>query len=365
MKAVIKALSLATVLVCFFLTGFSQPGFEKVDQWLEDNVAKMGGRTILVIYKDGKLVYSHAENAMSKRQKLIGRFLAKRQGKEAHTDDFTSATRQMVASCSKWYSAALVMTFVDEGKLKLTDTVGKFLPVLSQHGRGNITISQCLSHMTGIKAPGLKESLAEMRNINSMDEAMNEIASYPMEGEPGKIFRYSNTGLQIAGAVIEKISRKSFETLFAERIAQPLEMKHTDFGKGKVALPAGGALSTPDDYLNFLIMILNKGMFNGKRVLSENSVAEMQVNRVSKEVTVAYSPAEAGNFGYGFGEWVMETSTVNNVSRTVTSPGLFGSFPWVDNEKKYAGFLMAFYLKSEGRNERYKSLKALVDEALK
>ena len=52
-------------------------------------------------------------------------------------------------------------------------------------------------------------------------------------------------------------------------------------------------------------------------------------------------------------------------SVAVTSPGLFGSFPWVDNQKKYAGFLFCFNLKSKGRNERYKELKQLVDEALK
>ncbi|MES2003308.1 MAG: serine hydrolase domain-containing protein [Bacteroidota bacterium] len=355
---------LSILLFFLVINAHAQKGFEKLDQWLEDNVSKMGGRVMLVIYKDGKTIYSHAENELSRRQKLVGRFLAKRQGKEANTDDYTNTTRQMVASCSKWFSAALVMSFVDEGKLKLTDTVGKFLPVLSQHRKGNITISQCLSHMTAIKSPGLKESLSEMRNINSMDEAIAEITSYPMEGEPGKIFRYSNTGLQIAGAVMEKISGKSFEQLFAERIARPLNLTNTDFGKGKVALPAGGASSTPDDYLAFVTMILNKGSFNGKQILREQSVAEMQVNRVTKDVKVAYSPAEAGNFGYGFGEWVMETSAVTNLSKAVTSPGLFGSFPWVDNEKKYAAFLMCFYLKSDGRNERYKELKALVDAAI-
>lgn len=353
------------VLLLFVVSSITaQPGFEKIDRWLQDNTPKMGGRAILVVYKDGKLMYSHAENELTRRQKLIGKFIARRQGKEANTDDYTNTTRQMVASCSKWFSAALVMTFVDEGKLQLSDTVGKYLPVLSQHGKGPITISQCLSHMTAIQSPDLKESLSEMRGISSMDEAIATIASYPMEGEPGKVFRYSNTGLQIAGAVIEKISSKSFEQLFAERIAAPLQMKNTDFGKGKVALPAGGASSTPDDYLNFLVMILNKGTFNGKRILSEKSVADMQVNRITKEVKIAYAPAEAGNFGYGFGEWVMETSSQTNLSKAVTSPGLFGSFPWVDNEKKYAGFLMTFYLKNEGRNQWYRELKALVDAAV-
>ena len=63
----------------------------------------------------------------------------------------------MIASSSKWYSAALVMTFVDEGKLRLTDTVGTWLPVLSTHGKGRITIGECFSHLTGIKEPPLKE----------------------------------------------------------------------------------------------------------------------------------------------------------------------------------------------------------------
>ena len=347
------------------ISATAQNNFSKLDSWLADNVSELGGQAILMVYKDGKIVYSHAENELSTRQKRIGKFVAKRQGKEANFDDYTSTKRLAIASCSKWLSAALVMTFVDEGKLKLTDTVGKWLPVLSQHGKGNITISQCLSHTTGIKAEGLKQSLTEMKNLNSMDEAIAQIAGLPMEGKPGTVFHYSNAGLQIAGAVIEKISRKSFETLFAERIAKPLEMKNTDFGRDKVSLPAGGAKSTPDDYMNFLVMMLNKGTFNSKRILSEQSVAEMQVNRITKDVKIAYSPAEAGNFGYGYGEWVMGTSSLDHITTAVTSPGLFGSFPLVDNEKHYCAFLMTFYLKNKGRNERYMELKSLLDEAVK
>lgn len=344
-------------------TANAQNKFSKLDNWLGDNVSEMGGRAILMVYKDGKIIYSHAENELSARQKRIGKFIAKRQGREANLDDYTKTTKQAIASCSKWLSAALIMTFIDEGKLKLPDTVGKWLPVLSQHGKGNITISQCLSHTTGIKAGGLKESLSEMKNVNSMDEAIAKIAALPMEGKPGTVFHYSNAGLQIAGAVIEKISGKNFETLFAERIAKPLQMKNTDFGKGKVALPAGGAKSTPEDYMNFLVMIMNKGLFKGKRILSEESIAEMQINRITKDVKIGYSPSEAGNFGYGYGEWVMETSSINNLTTAVTSPGLFGSFPVVDNEKHYCAFLMTFYLKNKGRQERYVELKGLLDEA--
>jgi CubicO group peptidase (beta-lactamase class C family) len=342
----------------------AQYNFNKVDKWLSDNSHELGGRTILVVTKNGQIVYTKAVNEMNFRQKAINRLVARRTGKEADLNDYTSTTRQMIASCSKWLSAALVMTFVDEGKLKETDTVGRFLPVLSRAGKGGITISQCLSHLTGIESASLRESLQEMQSINSMDEAMGKIAALPMEGEPGKVFHYSNTGLQIAGAVIEKISGKSFETLFAERIAQPLGMKNTDFGKGKVALPAGGAWSTPEDYMNFLVMIENKGLFNGKRILSEKSVNAMQVNRITQEVKVAYSPAEAGGLGYGYGEWVIEPAAGGAQSKSVSSPGLFGSFPWIDNEQHYCAFLMTFYLNNEGRTARYAALKKLVSEAL-
>lgn len=336
----------------------AQYNFEKLDAWLQSHAADMGGRAMLVICKDGKVVYSSAANEMTRRQKMAGKLIARRTGKTVNLDDFTRTTRQPIASCSKWLSAALVMTFVDEGKLRTDDTVGKFLPVLSEHGKGNITISQCLSHMTGIHTSSLKDDLQAMRSMSSMGEAMEAIAGQPMEGEPGTVFHYSNAGLQIAGAVIEKIAGKSFETLFAERIAKPLEMKNTDFGKGKVPLPAGGAQSTPDDYINFLVMIQHNGVFSGKRVLSEKSVREMQINRVTPEVKVVYSPPEAGKVAYGYGEWVMNASTVS-------SPGLFGSFPWVNMAKGYSGFLMAYSLNNNGRKERYAELMELVNNALK
>jgi CubicO group peptidase (beta-lactamase class C family) len=352
------------ILICAFAIAPAQD-FKKIDTWLNSTLEPMGGRAVLVIAdKTGKTVYSRSLNLMNMRQQFTAGMIMQGMGIKGGLEDFDPGTRVPIASCSKWLSAALVMRFVDEGALLLSDTVGKFLPVLSQHGKGNITISQCLSHTTGIKAPPLRESLQEMRDIKTMDEAIERIAILPMEGNPGTLFRYSNTGLQVAAAVIEKISGKDFETLFAEKIARPLDMKKTDFGLSRVPLPAGGARGSVEDYMNFLHMILNKGMYKGKRILSEKSVAAMQVNRITKDVKVAYSPAEAGSFGYGFGEWVMQSSSQNDLSKAVSSPGLFGSFPWVDNEKGYSAFLMTFYVNSRGRNERYLDLKQLVDSVL-
>src|SRR5581483_377244 len=128
------------VLLCLSraVTSLAQDNFSKVDQWLNENVRSLGGRTFLIVYKDDKVVYTHAAADMTGKQKMAGKFIARRQGREWNGDDYTVSTRLPIASCSKWLSAAVVMTFVDEGKLQVTDTVGKYLPVLTQHGKGNI-----------------------------------------------------------------------------------------------------------------------------------------------------------------------------------------------------------------------------------
>jgi CubicO group peptidase (beta-lactamase class C family) len=354
-----------------------QAQFDPVSKWLQNNIKDLGGRAVVLIYKDGKVLYNHAENDMSGLQKFAGKRVAEKQGKdsEALVKDFDSHTKILIASCSKWLSAALVMTFVDDGSLKLEDSVGKYLPVMTANGKGHIKIWHCLSHLTGIKTPPLREGIQQITSTRTMDAAIEKIALNPMEGEPGKIFHYSNAGLQIAAAVIEKISGKDFKTLFRERITIPCEMPDTDFGKANVPLAAGGASSTATDYLHFLSMMLNNGQYNGKRVLSEASVAAMQVNRISADCTLAYTPAEAAGWGYGFGEWVSPAcelltkqawpcTEINTRSSFASSPGLFGSFPWIDNEKKYAGILLTFGFKSKGRNERYRTLKKLVDAAV-
>jgi CubicO group peptidase (beta-lactamase class C family) len=111
-------------------------------------------------------------------------------------------------------------------------------------------------------------------------------------------------------------------------------------------------------------MILQKGSFNGKQILTEKSIDEMEINRIGSDVKVDYAPAEAKGLGYGYGEWVVPTTAEGKPSSWATSPGLFGSFPWIENEKHYSAFLMTFYLKNKGRHERYFGLKQLVDESL-
>ena len=181
---------------------------------------------------------------MSRKQKVIGKFVAKRQGKDVDEilKDYTFTTRASIASSSKWLSAALIMTFVDEGKLDPDDTIGKFLLVFTLHQKGNITIWECLSHLTAINEGNLKDSREIINQGATMNDVIEKIAEQPTEGEPGNVFHYSSIGLQIAAAFIEKVSGKDFKTLFSERIAIPCDMKNTDFGNARPPLPYGEKL---------------------------------------------------------------------------------------------------------------------------
>ncbi len=358
-----KQIKLLLFILTITLVCNAQNSFSLIDKWLQENIHEFGGRGVIMVWKDGKVLYSHAENKLNVREKLGIKGFARKQGKDEYEElkDFTQSTPKPIASCSKWLSAALFMTFVQEGRLSLDDTIGKFLPIMTQHKKGNISIKDCLCHLTSIKAPSLKQSILEQQEYKTMEEAMESIAKMPIEGEHGKSFHYSNVGLQIVGAIVEKISGQPFETLFQQRIAIPCEMRNTTFSTKIVASPAGGAVSTAEDYLQFLSMLLNGGVYKGVKVLNEEAVIAMQQN-YARNAAIVFTPDEAGNWGYGFGEWVIEDG--DNRANALSSPGLFGTFPWLDNKLGYAAILFTTNLHVKGRNERYTQLKWIVDKAI-
>ena len=180
---------------------------------------------------------------------------------------------------------------------------------------------------------------------------------------PGTSFFYGNIGLNIAGRVLEVISKKSFESLIKQRLFTPLEMKNSSFSPEDNAVnPSGGAVSTAADYMNFLTMILDKGMYKGKRILSEKAIAEMQTVQ-TKKAEKKFAPKVAEGYEYGLGEWIEEQDSNGN-SLVVSSPGLFGTWPYIDKCRGYACIFFLRKLLSEQKKELYQELKKKIDAQL-
>jgi CubicO group peptidase (beta-lactamase class C family) len=115
-------------------------------------------------------------------------------------------------------------------------------------------------------------------------------------------------------------------------------MPGTDYGGTTNPVIGNGGRSTPNDYLKFLNMILTGGVTtNGKRVLSEAAVTAMIQSQVGT-VGVDYSPYPpfllTGEGLYGIGDW-------RDAPAENSSPGEFGSHPWVNFNKRIVGFIFA------------------------
>lgn len=252
-------------------------------------------------------------------------------------------TVQYIASCSKWLSAALLMSQVDEGKLSLADTVGKFLPTFSARGKGGMTIQQLFSHTSGF--PGQSVQGYEREFGLSLVASVDSIAArVPLINRPGTFFDYGEVSMQVAGRIAEVVSGKGWNALFNEKIAQPCGMTSTSYGFGINPIIGGGAKSSANDYLKFLSMILNKGSYKGKRVLSEVSVDAMERSQIgAADISFSpYPPALLSTRGmYGLGLWRDLTGSGEQLIEA-SSPGLFGAHPWMNRDQKLTAIVFTF-----------------------
>jgi CubicO group peptidase (beta-lactamase class C family) len=272
---------------------------------------------------------------------------------------FTSRTVAPIASASKWLTAALVMIMVQEGKITLDDKVSTYIPEFAKYGKNYITIRHCLSHFTGV-GEGRKK-LFDGKKFASLEEEVNDIASHEIQSNPGTEFRYSGDGLNIAGRVLEIVNKKRFDMLAQQKLFRPLGMRNTSFSNpdGSAPNPSGGARSTAEDYMKFLAMLLHDGKHNGTQILSAESIKELKTIQTKPEL-IKYAPRTAEGFSYALGAWAIEGE--DGQASVLASPGLFGTWPLIDFEKKYAYLVVVKSLLGEQKKDLYLEMKDAIDE---
>ncbi len=270
-----------------------------------------------------------------------------------------------IASLSKPITAAAAMTFVDDGTFALDDAIDDLLPEMANRrvlrslesplddtvpANRAITIEDLLTSRLGLGAvmamPGtypIQIAEAERRLMTfgppwppspySPDEWIAVLGELPLIHQPGEGWLY-NTGIQVAGVLLERGGGKPLAEVLRERLFEPLGMTDTGFHltagqrdrmttaytpdhSGELvvldgvdgfwsqppAMPtaAGWLLSTLDDFWAFARLIVNRGEHNGKRVLSAAAVDAMTTNRLTAEQRSGARLFFGDDFGWGLG----------------------------------------------------------------
>jgi len=318
---------------------YGQTDFMPLTHEFNNHKSELGTHFACVLNKDGKNIF--------------------RKG----ADDFDVLDATSIGSFSQWLTTALVMTLVDQEKISLDDKVSLYLPIFETYGKKYITIRQCLSHQTGIEFPKSVGKLFEKSKFESLEEEVNAYASkHEISYNPGTSFTYNNIGINIAARIAEVVTKKSFEALITEKILKPVSMKNTSFSAKDKVNPSFSAVSTALDMNNFLLMLLNKGVFNNKRILSEKSIADMETMQMDNSF-MKNAPAPMSGFTYGLGEWIL-SKDIDSKSVVIGSSNMFGSWMFFDRCKGYCFVLLSKTPQGESKKVMYDDLKKAIDEII-
>ena len=243
-----------------------------------------------------------------------------------------------IFSMTKPITATAIMTLYDQGKLRLDDKVSKYIPEFAQtevyktvDGKYStepqleeLTIRHLLTHTSGIPYGWESSYTDSIYNIKqymtqdwTIEQMAKDLATVPLKFQPGTKYNYG-LGVDIAGYIVEVVSGKKLDDYFRSVIFNPLNMDDTAFYVAEnqmekmaviytlneddkievydnkftlgvtepptLLLGGAGLISTLGDYEIFCRMLLNKGVLNGKRVLSEQAVQLIMSDQLDPDV---------------------------------------------------------------------------------
>lgn len=256
---------------------------KKLDPFFD--ALESGGRMqgSVAIARDGKLLY---RRAVGMRTEANGAPV------EANVD-----TMYRVGSITKVFTAVLIYQLIDERRLSLGTKLSAFYPAIPNAER--ITIAHLLSHSSGLGNYPPPEAVADRASWvfqpQSKQQMLARFAALKPEYEPGEKSTYSNTNFTLLGYILEDVTRSTYAVQLQRRIARPLGLKRTRFGRAiqparneahsfsyddgrwtrhpeehpSVAAGSGSVVSTPSELAKFVSAI-----FNG-RLTTAKSVTEM------------------------------------------------------------------------------------------
>ena len=308
----IKILFAGLLTLALFTAAHAQtPDKAKLDQFFDRLAEKNKAMGSLTVARDGNVLYSRA--------------IGYRQINGTEKKPLTAATRYRVGSITKMFTAALVFQLVEKGKLKLTDTLDKFFPQISNAKK--ITIAHILAHRSGIHdLTDDRDYPTWKMNPKTQNEMLAIIAKGTPDFEPDAMYSYSNSGYVLLSYIVEKLTGKPYQEALKKRITSKIGLKDTYLGTGytdasknesfsyryvgdwkqeietHLSIPggAGAIVSTPNDLTKFI-----QALFDLKLVTQE-SLASMMQNKMGMQAYPLDGKTFYGHGGGidGFGSWL-------------------------------------------------------------
>jgi CubicO group peptidase (beta-lactamase class C family) len=294
-----------------------------------------------------------------------------------------------LASSTKPVTATAILMLMEEGKLKLTDPVGKYIPEFSNSkvavelprpqgpmpdqasgdkpsyytvpASRDITIVDLLTHTSGLASGGVTRAefqalVKALKPTDTLADFIPKVGALPLDFQPGTRWNYSGeAGFDTLGRIVEVASGMTFDQFLRERLFEPLGMTSTYFNvpekdrprlatfyrktpeglvKQEGTIPpggpaffagAGGLKSSVEDYFMFAQMLCNGGQLNGKRILSPWTVATMQSNHVG-ELFNGKNGEPPNGMGFGLGGEVIVSMVDSRMRRPDGSYGWGGAY---------------------------------------
>ena len=273
---------------------------------------------------------------------------------------FTDDRAYLLASSSKMITAGVLMRLDDQGVLDVDAPIADVLPWPGVDP--SITTAQLISNSSGFVGlqpnPTYPPYLCQFVYQGTLQSCAEQITTTTADDDlvvpPDTTYRYGGAQWQVAGAVAEAASGKSWAQLVDETYVQPCGTTTLGYNNHFVQFPGsqagypdgfagdpanlrptdnpnmeGGAYATIADYAKLLLMHLRGGECDRGRVLSEAAVRRTHEDRI-----VSYGASTGLGFeGYGFGWWVDRDRP-----SLVIDPGAYGAYAWLDEESGYGAF---------------------------
>ena len=373
--------------------------FEAVKNFQKEIIKnEITGSNVVMIYKEGKVVFLNAENS-----NLIGDKKINNQSYKPYQE-----TLFPIWSMSKPITVVSIMILVEKGLIKLDDNVSKYLPEFSQmycKGRSGkylcnkpLKIIHLLTHRSGFgyySHQGYGYGLTSTIKYNNLNDFSKDLSKVVLEFEPGEKYYYG-VNQALLGRVVEVVSKKNFYQFLKEEIFEPLDMDETKFyltpedrsrfqplyinfgtikgftteldeltyeESNSAYFGGEGLISTMNDYSNFCIMLLNGGIYKGRRIISEKSIGIMTAKYSSSYPEEEFADTSKLGFHYGFSMFVLDDPMVDGTGSTKGIygwSGYHGTHFWIDPEKEMFALFMSRHRQNISNMNIQKELRRAV-----